>query len=86
MNRMFLNRIEEGGDSVRYLVPRDGKWDPMTYREVGTAVREIANGLMSLSLSRGDKVAILSTTRVEWCLADSEPAGNRTVTDTQGRT
>jgi long-chain acyl-CoA synthetase len=70
MNRMFLNRIEKGGDSVRYLVPRDGKWDPMTYREVGTAVREIANGLMSLSLSRGDKVAILSATRVEWCLAD----------------
>jgi long-chain acyl-CoA synthetase len=70
LNRMFLNRIEEGGDSVRYLVPRDGKWDPMTYREVGTAVREIANGLMSLSLSRGDKVAILSTTRLEWSLAD----------------
>ncbi len=70
LNRMFLNRIEEGGDSVRYLVPRDGKWDPMTYREVGNAVREMANGLMSLGLSREDKVAIISTTRVEWCLAD----------------
>jgi long-chain acyl-CoA synthetase len=70
MNRMFLNRIEQGGDSVRYLVPRNGKWDPMTYREVGTAVREMANGLMAQGLSRGDKVAILSTTRVEWCLAD----------------
>jgi long-chain acyl-CoA synthetase len=70
MNRMFLNRIEQGGDSVRYLVPRDGKWDPMTYREVGTAVREMANGLMSLGLSREDKVAILCSTRVEWCLAD----------------
>jgi long-chain acyl-CoA synthetase len=70
MNRMFLNRIEQGGDSVRYLVPRNGKWDPMTYREVGTAVREMANGLMAQGLSRGDKVAILSATRVEWCLAD----------------
>jgi long-chain acyl-CoA synthetase len=70
LNRMFLNRIEEGGDSVRYLVPRDGKWDPMTYREAGNAVREMANGLMSLGLSREDKVAIISTTRVEWCLAD----------------
>jgi long-chain acyl-CoA synthetase len=70
LNRMFLNRIEEGGDSVRYLVPRDGKWDPMTYREVGSAVREMANGMMALGLSRGDKVAILSSTRVEWCLAD----------------
>jgi len=70
LNRMFLNRIEEGGDSVRYLVPHEGKWDPMTYREVGSAVREMASGLMALGLSRGDKVAILSGTRVEWCLAD----------------
>ncbi len=70
MNRMFLNRIEQGGDAARYLVPRDGKWVPMTYREVGTAVREMSHGLMSLGLSRDDKVAILSTTRLEWCLAD----------------
>ena len=70
LNRMFLNRIEAGGNSVRYLVPREGKWDPMTYREVGSAVREMASGLMALGLSRGDKVAILSGTRVEWSLAD----------------
>src|SRR5512134_379736 len=70
INRMFLNRIEEGGDSVRYLVPREGKWEPMTYREVGAAVRETACGLMSLGIARGEKVAILSSTRVEWTLAD----------------
>jgi long-chain acyl-CoA synthetase len=70
LNRMFLNRIEEGGNSVRYLVPHEGKWDPMTYREVGSAVREMASGWMALGLSRGDRVAILSGTRVEWCLAD----------------
>ena len=70
LNRMFLNRIEEGGDAVRYLVPREGKWEPTTYREVGAAVREMANGLFALGLSREDKVAILSTTRLEWCLSD----------------
>ncbi len=70
LNRMFLNRIETGGDAVRYLVPDGTAWNPMTYREVGAAVREMANGLFSLGLSRGDKVAILSSTRVEWCLAD----------------
>lgn len=70
LNRMFLNRIEEGGDAVRYLVPRGEKREPMTYRQVGEAVREMANGLMGLGLSRDDKVAILSATRLEWCLAD----------------
>jgi long-chain acyl-CoA synthetase len=70
INRMFLNRIDEGGDSVRYLVPRDGTWEPMTYREVGAAAREMACGLMSLGIAKGEKVAILSSTRVEWTLAD----------------
>jgi long-chain acyl-CoA synthetase len=70
LNRMFLNRIEEGGDAVRYLVPRDDRWEPMTYREVGAAVREMANGLLGLGLPPDGKVAILSGTKVEWCLAD----------------
>jgi len=70
LNRMFLNRIEEGGDAVRFLVPVDGTWKPMTYREVGAAVNELAHGLMALGLAKGDKVAILSSTRVEWALAD----------------
>ncbi len=70
LNRMFLNRIEEGGDAVRFLVPADGTWKPMTYREVGAAVREMAHGLMGLGLAKGDKVAILASTRVEWALAD----------------
>src|SRR5512143_353010 len=67
---MFLNRIEEGGDAVRFLVPADGTWKPMTYREVGAAVRELAHGLMAFGLAKGEKVAILSSTRVEWALAD----------------
>jgi len=70
LNRMFLNRIAEGGGAVRYLVPREDRWVPMTYREVGEAARDIAAGLMALGLARGDRAAILSGTRVEWVLAD----------------
>ena len=70
LHRMYLNRIAEGGDSVRYMVPGDHGYTPVTYRQVGEAVREIGLGLMALGLSRGDRVAILSTTRLEWCLAD----------------
>ncbi len=70
LHRMFLNRVAEGGDAVRYLVPSEGGYVPMTYRQVGDAVREICLGLMAQGLSRGDRVAILSGTRVEWCLVD----------------
>jgi len=70
LHRMFLNRIAEGGDSVRYMVPGDHGYAPVTYRQVGDAARQIGLGLMELGLSRGDRVAILSTTRLEWCLAD----------------
>jgi long-chain acyl-CoA synthetase len=70
LHRMFLNRIAEGGDSVRYMVPGDHGYTPVTYRQAGDAARKIGLGLMGLGLSRGDRVAILSTTRLEWCLAD----------------
>jgi long-chain acyl-CoA synthetase len=70
LNRMFLNRIADGGDAVRYLVPRDGGYHPVTYRQAGDAAREIALGLMAAGVSRGDRVAILSGTRLEWSLVD----------------
>jgi long-chain acyl-CoA synthetase len=70
LNRMFLSRFAEGGDAVRYLVPGGGGYAPVTYRQAGAAAREIAQGLMDRGLSRGDRVAILSGTRLEWCLAD----------------
>ena len=67
---MFLNRFAEGGDSVRYMVPGEGGYTPMTFRQAGDAASEICMGLMAAGLSRGDRVAILSGTRVEWCLTD----------------
>jgi long-chain acyl-CoA synthetase len=70
IHRMFLNRIAEGGDAVRYLVPGEGGYAPFTYRQTGDAAREIALGLMAAGVSRGHRVAILSGTRLEWCLAD----------------
>ena len=70
LSRMFLNRIAEGGDAARYMVPEKGGYTPVTYRQVGEMVREICQGLMAAGLSRGDRVAILSGTRMEWCLVD----------------
>jgi long-chain acyl-CoA synthetase len=43
---------------------------PVTYREFGRAIREIAGGLAALGLEGGDRVSILAGTRPEWTLAD----------------
>ncbi len=65
-----MNRVAEGGDSVRYMVPGESGYTPMTFRQAGEAAGEICLGLMAAGLSRGDRVSILSGTRVEWCLID----------------
>jgi long-chain acyl-CoA synthetase len=43
---------------------------PVSYAELGRAVREIAGGLAALGVERGDRVSILAGTRPEWTLAD----------------
>jgi long-chain acyl-CoA synthetase len=43
---------------------------PVSYAELGRAIREIAGGLAALGIEGGDHVAILAGTRPEWTLAD----------------
>ena len=56
------------GPALRYA--RGGTWTEMSYAALGTAVREIARGLIALGIRPGDRVSILSNTRAEWTLAD----------------
>jgi long-chain acyl-CoA synthetase len=51
-------------------VSRDGALEEYTYPELGRAAGEIAGGLMSLGIEPADRVAVLSSTRPEWTLAD----------------
>ena len=50
--------------------PEGDNWREMSYNEVGVAVREIAKGLIAIGVQPGERVAILSNTRMEWTLAD----------------
>lgn len=47
-----------------------GWWKPLTWREYQSRVDAIAAGLISIGISSGDRVAILSLTRLEWVVAD----------------
>ena len=56
-------------EAVRYK-DDSGTWTSKTYAEVGEIVRDLSRGLIELGVEKGDKVAILSNTRVEWTYFD----------------
>ena len=62
-----LDAAERFGPRPALTSPRS---DPITYAQLGTAVREIAGGLAALGVEPGVNVAILCSTRPEWTLAD----------------
>ncbi len=45
-------------------------WQEQTFAEVGDIASEIGRGLIDLGIAPGDRVAILSNTRVEWTYVD----------------
>ena len=49
---------------------RGDEWSDVTYGEVGAVVQEIALGLLDLGLDKGDRVALLCSTRPEWTYVD----------------
>jgi long-chain acyl-CoA synthetase len=46
------------------------EWRDVTFAQVGEVVSEIARGLIDLGIAKGDRVALLASTRPEWSYAD----------------
>lgn len=70
LTALFWDRAETSLDVDAELVKRDGHWERLAWRDVGTIVRELALGLLALGRRPGDAVAILSASRAEWVPAD----------------
>lgn len=67
---MFFQRVAvtPEHESFRYLL--DDRWVSATWRDTATTVQSIAAGLLALGIQPEDRVAIASSTRYEWVLAD----------------
>jgi long-chain acyl-CoA synthetase len=57
-----------GRPALRHKV--GDEWVDIEYSDLGTAVSEVARGLIDLGIGRGDRVAILGNTRPEWTYAN----------------
>ncbi len=67
---MFKNVCEKNKDKVAYRYKKGGEWIPVTWAENQDACRKISKSLMALGVRKGDKVDILSWTRLEWIQVD----------------
>jgi long-chain acyl-CoA synthetase len=61
---------EQYGERVAARQKVDGAWRDVTYAQVGGVVREVGLGLIDLGIEPGERVCILSTTRIEWTYCD----------------
>ncbi|MCB9508246.1 MAG: AMP-binding protein [Myxococcales bacterium] len=68
---LFEGRVSDFGDAVALRQPaEDGGWRDVSYAEWLRGSTLLAAGLAELGVAAGDRVAIVSSTRAEWVLAD----------------
>ncbi|WP_214369295.1 AMP-dependent synthetase/ligase [Pseudonocardia sp. H11422] len=69
--RMFTDRVAASGPHEAFRLPAaGGTWESVTWQATGDRVTTLAAGLLALGLEPGERVAIVSGTRIEWVLAD----------------
>src|SRR5919199_2060294 len=69
--RLWLDAVAEGREGAGYLVEDEPDvWREVSWAEAAQAVDELAHGLLSLRIRKGDAFGILASTRLEWVLFD----------------
>ena len=66
----FNNVCEKNKGKIAYRYKKGIDWKPVTWGEHQETCKKISKGLMALGIEKGDKVNILSQTRLEWIQVD----------------
>ncbi|HEX2659330.1 MAG TPA: long-chain fatty acid--CoA ligase [Polyangia bacterium] len=67
---LWSRRVADSRDRCAFKYKQGGAWKELSWLEADTAAREIASGLAENGVKAGDRVCLLSQTRVEWMLCD----------------
>jgi len=68
--KLLAERAAERPKGIALQEKLYGIWQPITWQEYADNVRDIAHGLASLGVDRGDIVAVLGDNRPEWLIAE----------------
>lgn len=69
---IFEDRVNRSGEELALRSPLDGfdHWQDVSWKEWWERAERIAAGLIFKGVAPGDRVAVLSRTRIEWVLVD----------------
>jgi long-chain acyl-CoA synthetase len=67
---MFFANTAEIGDRPFLWAKSDGDWRPTTGSNARNQAAALTNALISLGVSKGDRVALVAESRPEWMIAD----------------
>src|SRR3954451_20614752 len=73
--QMILAAAERHAATPALRWREDGVPAEMSFGELGTAVEELARGLVALCVEGGDRVAVLGNARPEWTRVDASALG-----------
>jgi long-chain acyl-CoA synthetase len=67
---MFFRKRQDFPTNSAYRSKKDGQWKAMTFTEAVDQSEKLSAGLAYFGIKKGDKIALISTNRVEWALID----------------
>ena len=70
IGELWRGAVARGSFAPAFLVAEEGRWREVGWAEANARVDELAAGFLALGVGKGDAVAILSRTRLEWTLCD----------------
>ncbi|WP_280478672.1 AMP-dependent synthetase/ligase [Nocardia asiatica] len=68
--QMLVDRITATPDAEAFRFPDGERWTSVSWKQFGDRVDILAAGLIALGIQAEDRVALVSSTRYEWVLAD----------------
>jgi long-chain acyl-CoA synthetase len=67
---LWASSVARASPEPAFLEQTSAGWRPVSWADAAATVGELAAGFLALGVGKGDRVAILSRTRLEWTLCD----------------